>query len=309
MSPMCSGIARAPSAWILGASWLKIEGRRFWALAERIGFSMTCSTSSELSKILVRTFYRFTETPAERLPELRTQLFDFGTELRLRGSLLLSTEGCNGTVAGESDSVGALYERLLRDFPDMGCQDSWTESMPFRRWKVQIREQIVAARDPSLRPPANYEDQKNPEEWDQIRTMARQGLAQMLDVRNDYEVERGTFPEARDPNTETFKQFSDFLDREVGVSLDPKKPTAIFCTGGIRCEKARAELEGRGFETVWQLEGGVLRYLKERPNGGFVGSCFVFDERREVSAPEDFSPSDLKADRSQTESTRSTQEY
>ncbi len=259
---------------------------------------MTCSTSSETSKILVRTFYRFAELPVEQLPAFRSELFDLGTELGLRGSLLLSTEGCNATISGRPEAVRSLCDRLLLDFPGMGWQDSWADSPPFKRWKVQVREQIVAARDPSVRPQANYGDQKSPTEWDQIRRMARLGEAQMLDVRNQYEVEVGTFPEARDPQTETFKQFSDFLDREVGHSLDPDKPTAIFCTGGIRCEKARAELEARGFRTVWQLQGGILNYLRERPNGGFQGSCFVFDERRQVSSDEDFRLARSESDRS-----------
>jgi UPF0176 protein len=130
-----------------------------------------------------------------------------------------------------------------------------------------------------LSPAAEFQDQLDADQWDQLREQVREGKAQMLDVRNDYEVSIGTFPEARDPGTATFKEFSDFLDREVGSSLDPSLPTAIFCTGGIRCEKARLDLERRGFSQVLQLQGGILGYLKEKPEGGFQGECFVFDER------------------------------
>jgi UPF0176 protein len=229
--------------------------------------------------ILVRTFYRFSRLSPERVLSLRDQLDLLGQNQGLRGSVLLSEEGCNGTVAGPPAGVEALFAALRQDFPDLGGQDSGSAEMPFGRWKVLRKEQIVAARDLELRPEANHQGQMSAQQWDEVRALVRQGKAQMLDVRNDYEVSIGSFPEARDPGTSTFKEFSDFLDREVGTSLDPDLPTAIFCTGGIRCEKARLDLERRGFAKVLQLHGGILGYLKEKPEGGFQGECFVFDER------------------------------
>ena len=240
-------------------------------------------------EILVRTFYRFSPLSPERLECLVTDLAAIGQEHGIKGSILLSMEGCNGTVAGTVSAIETLFATLAIDFPELRGQDSWSAEIPFGRWKVLKKEQIVAARDPDLSPTANYSSQRTPTEWDEVRALVRQGKAQMLDVRNDYEVSIGTFPEARDPATATFKEFSDFLDREVGQSLDPSVPTAIFCTGGIRCEKARLDLERRGFEQIFQLHGGILNYMKEKPHGGFQGECFVFDER--VALDQDLEPS------------------
>lgn len=240
---------------------------------------MTSVVPSATEQILVRAFYRFALLPAQRLPDLQAELQQAGADRGLRGSILLSEEGCNGTIAGTETGVEAIFEILRQDFPGLSGQDSWTRGLPFARWKVLRKEQIVAARDPELRPEGNFEDQVSADRWDEVRALAREGKAQMLDVRNDYEVAIGTFPEARDPGTVTFKQFSDFLDREVGETLDPNVPTAIFCTGGIRCEKARLDLERRGFRQIVQLHGGILGYLRQKPEGGFQGECFVFDER------------------------------
>lgn len=240
---------------------------------------MTHVVPSATEQILVRAFYRFAPLPAERLPGLQAELQQVGAERGLRGSILLSLEGCNGTIAGTQSGVDAIFAILSQDFPDISGQDSWTHELPFARWKVLRKEQIVAARDPELSPSGNHQDQVDADRWDEVRALVREGKAQMLDVRNDYEVAIGTFPEARDPGTVTFKQFSDFLDREVGKTLDPDMTTAIFCTGGIRCEKARLDLERRGFGRIVQLSGGILSYLKQKPEGGFQGECFVFDER------------------------------
>jgi UPF0176 protein len=230
-------------------------------------------------RILVRTFYRFAPQPSHHVAHLRDDLERLGREVGARGSVLLSQEGCNGTIAATPQAIEMLFALLRRSFPDLTGQDSWSDSLPFARWKVLRKEQIVAARDRELSPACNHSAQMSAQQWDEVREWVRRGQAQMLDVRNDYEVSIGTFPEARDPGTATFKEFSDFLDREVGHSLDPGLPTAIFCTGGIRCEKARVDLERRGFGQILQLQGGILGYLKEKPDGGFQGECFVFDER------------------------------
>lgn len=240
---------------------------------------MESAVSPATKEVLVRTFYRFRSVAPERVEELTHRLLSFGEENGLRGSILLSVEGCNGTVAGTPQAVAQLFAILGAEFPGLGGQDSWSEDLPFARWKVLKKTQIVAAREPELSPRGNHQGQLTPQEWDEVRALARQGKVQMVDVRNHYEVAIGTFPEATDPNTTTFKEFSDYLDREVGQSLDPSVPTAIFCTGGIRCEKARLDLERRGFGEVLQLHGGILNYMAQKPEQGFQGECFVFDER------------------------------
>lgn len=235
-------------------------------------------------EILVRAFYRFASLPQEQVHQLHQKLDAVGALHALGGSILLSTEGCNGTIAGSSEAIEAVFEVLREDYPDLQGQDSWTDEIPFGRWKVLLKEQIVAARDLEVTPDANHQGQLDAEQWDEARAAVARGEAQMIDVRNHYEVAIGTFPEAIDPMTSTFKEFSDYLDREVGKSLDPEKPTAIFCTGGIRCEKARVDLERRGFNNVMQLHGGILGYFKAKPQGGFQGECFIFDERVALDA-------------------------
>lgn len=238
---------------------------------------------------MVRTFYQFKSLSEESVQALHEILTKRGLELDLLGSVLLSTEGCNGTISGAPQDLDVFFREMQEHFPGLKGQDSFTELPPFGRWKVPIKKQIVQARDAELRPHSNFEGQKSPGEWDEVRELVRQGQAQMIDVRNRYEVQIGTFPEAIDPDTNTFKEFSDYLDREVGESLDPNLPTAIFCTGGIRCEKARMDLSRRGFDRVLQLKGGILGYFKESREQGFDGECFVFDERVAVDA--DLKPS------------------
>lgn len=202
-----------------------------------------------------------------------------GEEHSILGSILLAEEGCNATISGSVDNVSAFFQVIEQEFPGILYQDSLSETDPFQHWKVPIKQQIVVALHPERSPQSNFDGQMTPQRWDEIRAQVRSGEAQMIDVRNQYEVKLGTFPEAIDPGTTTFKDFSHYLDREVGRSLDPEKPTAIFCTGGIRCEKARVDLEQRGFSQVLQLKGGIIGYLSNPGEAGFEGECFVFDDR------------------------------
>ena len=233
----------------------------------------------ENSEWTIRTFYRFEELEAAHLPILQSELEAAGIQNNILGTVLLSHEGCNATISGSGPEVQTFFEVVQRHFAGIPCQDSYAKKNPFTHFRVPIKDQIVQARDAELQPLNNFRGQKAPHEWDAIREMVRKGEAQMVDVRNSYEIEIGTFPEATDPQTRTFKEFSDFLDTETGTSLDPSKPTAIFCTGGIRCEKARMDMEQRGFTDVWQLKGGILAYLKQTGSEGFQGECFVFDDR------------------------------
>ena len=232
----------------------------------------------------VRTFYQFQKLPADRLKPLQELIVSAGQEHSILGSILLAEEGCNATISGSASNVEAFFKVIEQEFPGILFQDSLSESNPFQHWKVPIKKQIVAALHPERTPETNFQGQMTPQRWDEIRAQVRNGEAQMIDVRNRYEVSLGTFPEAIDPDTTTFKEFSHYLDREVGRSLDPDKPTAIFCTGGIRCEKARVDLEQRGFTQVLQLTGGIIGYLSTPREAGFEGECFVFDDRVALDA-------------------------
>ena len=279
MSPMCKGIHRSPSALIFGVNSAKTEGRRVPALEERNLELMAESVPNRQKRFLVRTFYLFTPLSAAKIADLFERYQEMGRQLELSGALILSPEGLNATVAGSPEATDDFFHALQTEFPSLVKQDSSSHFHPFKRWRVLRRDTLVQGRDPKLCPDKNHTGQKSPEEWDEVRRMVAEGRAQMVDVRNAYEIQIGTFPEALDPGTSSFKEFSEFLDREVGESLDPDLPTAIFCTGGIRCEKARIDLERRGFNRVWQLKGGILNYLKEKPEVGFEGECFVFDLR------------------------------
>lgn len=249
---------------------------------------MSPKAPDKIRTFLVRSFYQFRSLTGNEVKTLQKEYQGLGAKLELSGTVLLAEEGCNGTIAGSVESVEAFFRVLQSEFPEIKGQDSHCQAQPFNRWKVPIKKQIVQARDAELQPSCNFDGQKSPQEWDEVRHLVRRGKAQMIDVRNTYEVEIGTFPEAIDPGTNTFKQFSDFLDQEVGISLQPELPTAIFCTGGIRCEKARMDLERRGFSQVLQLKGGILRYLKTAKEPGFEGECFVFDDR--VALDSDLEP-------------------
>lgn len=276
MSPMCRGMQRAPRARMRGVNSAKTEGRRVAALEERKVEFMAESVPSFPSRFLVRTFYQFTPLEPIRLSELATCYHSLGRKLGISGAVILAPEGINSSIAGPAQEVMDFFQRLELDFPGLCPQDSWSQVAPFKRWRVLRRPRLV----PSFEcPTANFEKQKTPSEWDQIRRLVRSGKAQMIDVRNTYEIQIGTFPEALNPETASYQEFAKYLERETGHSLDPKLPTAIFCTGGIRCEKARLELEARGFSEVWSLKGGILNYLKEEGREGFQGECFVFDLR------------------------------
>jgi len=276
VSPICRGMQRAPRARMRGVNSAKTEGRRVAALEERKVEFMAESVPSFPSRFLVRTCYQFTPLQSTRLHELAICYHSLGQELGLSGAVILAPEGMNSTLAGSPAEVKRFFERLSLDFPNLQPQDSWSQIAPFKRWKVLRRPRLVHSFEC---PTTNFEKQKTPTEWDQIRSLVRSGKAQMIDVRNTYEIQIGTFPEALNPETTSYQEFSGFLDREAGRSLVPSLPTAIYCTGGIRCEKARLELEARGFNEVWSLKGGILNYLKEEGREGFQGECFVFDLR------------------------------
>lgn len=257
------------------------------ALRERNVGVMAEGVPSSPKRFLVRTFYLFTPLTEERIEELTDTFKPLGEVLKISGGLLLSTEGLNATIAGSQESVQSFFRSLLEVFPELEFQDSDSHLDPFKRWKVLHRKWLVPSEH---QPTSTSPSEKSPAEWDEVRRMVRENRAQMIDVRNAYEIQIGTFPEALNPGTSSYKEFGDFLDRELGRSLDPELPTAIFCTGGIRCEKARLQLAERGFEDVWPLRGGILNYLKEDTEEGFQGECFVFDLR--VAVDRDLSPTD-----------------
>jgi len=228
----------------------------------------------------VAALYQFAALPD--CEELRQPLHDLCAGLGIFGTLLLAHEGINGTVAGEEAAIDALIEELRHGerfggrLEAMELKFSTAAEMPFRRLKVKVRPEIVTLGVPAIDPERQRGTYVEPEDWNAL--IADPDVL-VIDTRNRFEVEMGSFEGALDPETRKFSQFPDFVRR----SLDPArhKRIAMFCTGGIRCEKASAYLRAEGFPEVYHLKGGILRYLETVPEAEsrWRGECFVFDER------------------------------
>jgi UPF0176 protein len=227
----------------------------------------------------VAAFYQFAALPDFR--ELRDPLRAICTGLGLKGSVLLADEGINGTVAGPEESIDALVTELQHGalfggrLDNLELKFSRSSQMPFQRMKVRLKKEIVtlgAAVDPT-RQVGTYVE---PAEWNALISSPD---TLVIDTRNAFEVAMGTFEGAVNPGIQSFGQFKEFTAQK----LDPAKhcKIAMFCTGGIRCEKASAYLLGCGFSEVYHLKGGILRYLEGVPaqQSRWRGECFVFDER------------------------------
>jgi UPF0176 protein len=228
----------------------------------------------------VAAFYQFAALPDFR--ELREPLRAICAGLGLKGSVLLAHEGINGTVAGTPDAIDALVGELQRGALFGGRLDhlelkfSSASAMPFGRMKVRLKKEIVTLGAADADPTRQVGTYVDPADWNALIS-APDTL--VIDTRNAFEVAMGTFEGAVDPGIGSFGQFKDFATRY----LDPTKhrKIAMFCTGGIRCEKASAYLLGHGFTEVYHLKGGILKYLEGVPEqqSRWRGECFVFDER------------------------------
>ena len=228
----------------------------------------------------VAALYKFVPLPDFR--EIKEPLHALCLELGIRGTLLLAHEGINGTVAGTVKGIDALMVELREGDLFKGRLDnlelkfSPASEMPFKRMKVRLKKEIVTLGDPQTDPLRRVGTYVSPAEWN--RLLEEPGIV-LLDTRNDFEVEMGTFEGAVDPRIKRFSEFKDFVKNE----LDPKqhRKVAMFCTGGIRCEKASAYMLNQGFEEVFHLKGGILKYLEDMPEAEsrWTGECFVFDER------------------------------
>jgi UPF0176 protein len=228
----------------------------------------------------VAAFYQFTALPDFR--ELREPLRTTCADLGLRGSVLLAREGINGTLAGSPDAIGELVDALRHGslfggrLDNLELKFSSASAMPFQRLKVRLKKEIVTLGDPAADPTRQVGIYVDAADWNSLIAAPE---TVVIDTRNAFEVAMGTFSGAIDPGIESFGQFKDFATRH----LDPAKhrKIAIFCTGGIRCEKASAYLLARGFTEVYHLKGGILKYLEGVPEAEsrWRGDCFVFDER------------------------------
>ena len=219
----------------------------------------------------ITTFYRFTPLSQEQIERSRAQLKQLGDQTESGGLLIIAPEGINGTMAGSHEGIGRIKHWLASELGAERFQDSSSETMPFKRFKVSVRDEIVQLKRPDVLPSDGRH--VSPAEWDRLQ--AEEGLV-VIDVRNTYETKVGSFKNAINPQTKTFAEFPAWARR----STVPKDAAVgICCTGGIRCEKAAVALAEAGYTNVRQLDGGILNYLAERPRQSFEGECFVFDNR------------------------------
>ena len=226
--------------------------------------------------LVVATFYKFVRLPdfAEKQPPLLL----FCQSQDIKGTLLLAAEGINGTIAGSRGAIDAVLSFLRADrrLADLDHKESFAASQPFDRLKVRLKAEIVTMGIPDADPNAQVGTYVEPEDWNAL--LADPDVT-VIDTRNNYEVSIGSFQGAENPETRSFRQFPEY----VRTQLDPAhhKKVALFCTGGIRCEKASAFMLAQGFEEVYHLKGGILKYLEEiSPDESlWEGECFVFDQR------------------------------
>ena len=230
-----------------------------------------------MSKIVVAALYQFTKFADHG--SLRGPLQAVCDTNGVKGSLLLAHEGINGTIAGTRTGIYAVLA-AIRALP--GCsehKESFADDIPFLRMKVKLKKEIVTLGVPSVDPTAHVGHYVDPVAWNDL--IAQDDVV-VIDTRNDYEVEIGTFEGAVDPATKSFGEFPDWWEKNKARFHN--KRVAMFCTGGIRCEKSTNYLLGEGIEDVYHLKGGILKYLEEVPaeNSKWNGECFVFDSRVSV---------------------------
>ncbi|MEW5009339.1 hypothetical protein A9Q80_02525 [Cycloclasticus sp. 46_83_sub15_T18] len=199
----------------------------------------------------------------------------------IKGTLLLAAEGINGTVAGKRKAIDHLLEWLKNkdEFKNLVCKESYVDSQPFNRTKVKLKKEIVTMGVEDIDPNDIVGTYVKPDQWNELISDPE---VLLVDTRNDYEVAIGTFKGALNPVTDTFREFPEYVKNNLDNTQHKK--VAMFCTGGIRCEKSTAYLKQQGFDEVYHLEGGILKYLEDVPedNSLWEGECFVFDNRVSV---------------------------
>lgn len=228
---------------------------------------------------LVAALYRF--TPVEDPASLQPSIKQLCEDLHIKGSILLASEGINGTIAGTEANIRECLKRLLSipEFAELEHKESRAAEMPFYRMKVRLKKEIVTMGVDGIDPLKSVGTYVAPEAWNELISDPD---TIVIDTRNDYEVAIGTFDGAVDPKTKSFRDFPAWVEDNKQVIDKPK--VAMFCTGGIRCEKATAFMKQQGFEEVYHLQGGILKYLEEVPEDKSLwrGDCFVFDQRVSV---------------------------
>ena len=225
---------------------------------------------------LIATFYKFADICD--LETKQAQILALCREKNIKGTIILAEEGINGTIAGNKKAIAFVLNNLrsLPNLADLEQKESTAEKAPFAKLKVKIKPEIVTLGMPEVNPNQQVGTYINPQDWNEVISNPE---VVVIDTRNDYEVEIGTFERAKNPNTQSFREFPEYIAQNVDPEQNPK--VAMFCTGGIRCEKASSYLLSQGFKEVYHLKGGILKYLENvsPEESKWQGECFVFDER------------------------------
>ncbi|MFN9067742.1 MAG: rhodanese-like domain-containing protein, partial [Bdellovibrionales bacterium] len=237
----------------------------------------------------ISTFYQFIKIED---PEITKQkLLKKAEELQILGLLILGHEGFNTTCSSQSEAALIQWKDFIKKelgLSQLNEKNSQSDTPPFLRFSIKIRDEIVTTGRKDLHLPTekqNHNHHLSPEEWDRVMEEELDNVV-IIDTRNWYEYEIGSFQGALNPNIEKFTEFPRYFEEQ---NISPDKKILIFCTGGIRCEKGILELQEKGYKNVFQLEGGILNYLEKRPNKKFWGECFVFDNR--VAVTQELKPS------------------
>jgi len=233
-----------------------------------------------MSEIIVCAMYKF--VTLDNYQQLKKPLLNFMQSHAIRGTLLLAHEGINGTVASSRNNIDALLSYLQQDnrLAEISYKESFTQEMPFLRTRVKLKKEIVTMGVEGIDPKHIVGTYVKPKDWNKLISDPD---VLLIDTRNDYEVQVGTFKNAINPKTESFRDFPNYVKQHIDPAKHKK--VAMYCTGGIRCEKSTAYLKEQGFDEVYHLEGGILKYLEEVPAKETLwqGECFVFDERITVN--------------------------
>jgi UPF0176 protein len=229
-----------------------------------------------MSQYLTAALYKFVSLP--NYQALQAPILAACNQHHIKGTLLLALEGINGTIAGAPENIRALlaYLRTYPEFCELEHKESYADTHPFYRMKVKLKKEIVTMGVTGVDPNQVVGTYVKPEDWN---ALISDPDVILLDTRNDYEVHIGTFKGAVDPKTTTFREFPEYVAQNLDKTKHKK--VAMFCTGGIRCEKASSFMKQQGFEEVYHLQGGILKYLETVPKeqSMWEGECFVFDQR------------------------------
>jgi len=238
-----------------------------------------------MSSVVITALYKF--VALEDYRSLKNALDELCERHGLKGTLLLAHEGINGTVAGSVQATQALLDFFKNDarLADIAWKQSYADKVPFFRMKVRLKKEIVTIGLTEVDPRQRVGEYVKPKDWNSLISDPE---VLLIDTRNDYEYEVGTFDGAINPNTNNFREFPKYI--HTNFDPDKHKKIAMFCTGGIRCEKASSYLLDQGFKEVYHLEGGILKYLEDvdRQDSLWQGECFVFDQR--VTVDHDLKP-------------------